>query len=150
VEKNVGIMLSSPRQVQSKRLAHKCREPGKCDAHLLEVQANLVQVCSWNNMALSADTQERNFLFSGSYPSRHCSDCLSHAIGKAKELFSPAFAPQGGGNPLHNSNVAVMALRVRHYPFAAFRATSHICLESNRRSGGLWRQRQRNARMKKL
>jgi len=28
--------------------------------------------------------------------------------------------PQGGGNPLHNSNVAVMALHVRHYPFPAF------------------------------
>src|SRR5436305_13164962 len=29
--------------------------------------------------------------------------------------------PQGGGNPLHNSNVAVTALRVRHYPIPAFR-----------------------------
>jgi len=28
--------------------------------------------------------------------------------------------PQGGGNPLHNSNVAGMPLRVRHYPFPAF------------------------------
>ena len=32
-----------------------------------------------------------------------------------KELY-----PQGGGNALHNSNVAVTALHVRHYPFPAF------------------------------
>ena len=32
----------------------------------------------------------------------------------------PSSYSQGGGNPLHNSNVAVTALHVRHYPFPAF------------------------------
>src|ERR1041385_4229777 len=62
-------------------------------------------VCNKNNMALCGDTQVENSGFHVRAARRY---------------------PQGGGNPLHNGNVAVTAADVRHYPFRAFRGNGAL------------------------
>jgi hypothetical protein len=57
--------------------------------------------------------------------------------------------PQVGGNPLHNRNVAASAPNVRHYRFALLSGGNSGTVFGIE-SGGLWRQQQRSALMKKL